>query len=253
MRYKAMFLAAVLVTTMSVAVPPAPVSWEQNVAEREPELAAIVSAALTSLPRWETYEGRPYADVATAVDKALTDARGNLSPDKASRIAEKLKAAYDAQPSDWEIVGMALKAAYYAKPDAGSLAIAERVVKTPPHIDYMDGILQHAMRLLAASGEKRYVDLVFECINDKQYLATLPSKRAEVATGAVAALETCPPEQARPYLEQLAQKYPYDEKTSPVWREDMPERQISCTIASALRQIEMMTSGATVKLGGTRP
>lgn len=246
------FLVCILLTP-SYGMPPKTPAWLERAREKDRDLADAFRDARKNPPTWEEYEGRTYTEINEASKKHLHDVRASFDGEKRDLVVSRLKAAFTSSPPDWEIVGLGLKTAYFTNPVPEVLQIAEQILATPPAVEFGDVLMADSMLLLVTSGQKRHYELVFNCLNDDQYLHSQPFRIATVALGVVGALKTLPPVEAHLYLAKLAQKYPFDPKVSGAWREDMPEREISSVVAFTLSYIDAVLSGETINLGNTRP
>jgi len=235
------------------AVPPQVPTWLKRVTEREPQLAGVLSEQKVRLHNWDEFEGRTHADFDQAFRKQRDERRASLASEKRDLILAKLTAAFASTPPAWDVVGLALQAAYWAKSAPEALLIAESIVKTPPAVEFGDVLVQDSMLLLVASGEDRYVKLVFDCAQNNEYLKSQRFKPAVIASAAAYALSQLPPQEAKPLLVKLSEKYPYDPKTSGQWSDDAPERQISTSVLCSLNLIDAVLTGKKIDLGPTRP
>lgn len=238
----------------SFAVPPPDPAWLISAREKEPELSDCLTGVFKGWPTWEEYEGRTYTEINEAVEKALNDQRASFDPQKQQLLTEKVTSALDAQPPDWEVVGLALQVAYYAKMDPQLLQIAEEIVQAPSSVEFGDDLVMAAMRLLASSREQRYYQLIFNCAYDDDYLKTQPLKIKDIVSVAAHALTLLPPADTRPFLMELAQKYPFHPpKVSGYYSIDEPEQQIASSVSSALRLVDAVLNEKIIDLGPTRP
>lgn len=247
----AIFLAPSFAFALSVSNPP----WLTRAWEIDSELADCMSGVYKGWPTYEEYEGRTYTEINKASEKALKELHASFDPQKQQLIIDKLTSALNAQPPNWEVVGLALRVAYYAKPEPQILQIAEEIVKAPPDVELGINLVKTAMFLLTAPREQRYYQLIFNCAYDDDYLKTQPFKIEVIASVAVDILSTVPPEDSLPLLMKLQQKYPYDPKlrVRESGGDDMPEQQIAWEIEKAIHRRNLVLNGATINLGNTRP
>jgi hypothetical protein len=237
---------------LSVAAPLPPAApWMQSASTKAPELAELYYGWFKIAPSWGDFNERSYMELERATEQALADRRNSLGEPKAVMIAEKLTAARAAQPPNWEVVCLALKAAFYAPPSQDALQIAEEIVKSPPSCDFGETLVADAMRLLAASKRHRCVEFVFDCANDDRYLKGQPYKPEVIASGAIHALATLPAVEARPYLERLARKYVLDPKTTEPAGGDATQHAIAGTLARAIQYTDMVLQGSEINVGST--
>jgi hypothetical protein len=246
------FVGCAIYLLPSFAVPPPDQAWLISAREKEPELADCISGVFKGWPTWEEYEGQTCTELNKAVEKALNDRRASFDSQKQQLLIEKMTSALDAQPPDWEVVGLALRVAYYAKMDPQILQIAEDIVKAPPAVEFGVDLAKEAMRLLASSREQRYYQLIFNCAYDDDYLKTQPFKIEDITSAAVHALTLLPPADTRPFLMKLAQKYPFHPpKVSGFYSVDEPEQRIAMSVSSALSLVNAIQNGVIIDLGST--
>ncbi len=201
------------------------------------------------MPNFELFSGKPYKEFAEAESKARETVRIALDGKPAALIGEKLTAAYAAQPPDWNVVGLALEAATYAKPTPEIVEVAEKIAASVPPVEFGPRLVGMAMQILILSGGKKHVDFVFDYVSKGEFKKAASEREAwQLGAEAVGSLAQLPPQEARRYLARLAVQYPYNPKKAQ--SSAIPERVVSEVIRACLDWIRSLMSDRVIDITG---
>lgn len=228
----------------------APQGWWQVAEVKEPELREICLSGLRTTPFIEQFDGWTRADYVRVRATAREKMRASLDAKSVRLIVAKLTAAYAAQPRDWHVVGQAIDAAQYARPQPEILVIAEEIVRTVPPVKFGGQLAAVAMMLLSLSSEKRYTDIVFDSLNNGDFRKVEKGNAPWLVDGALESLSQLPTAEAKQYFERLAVTYPYipkeEEGNSGYY--GPPGYGIPKLVQNRLREIEEIKYGGVIEI-----
>ena len=204
-------VAALLIFSSLAFAKPVSTPWLWSLKDKEPELFDIVMGGLRTNPQLKEFAGRPTSEYVAARTENRAKFRAKLDSKTEELIVNKLIYAYSSQPPDWNVVGLALQASTYSRPNSRVLSVSEEIVSATLASDNEDWIKVEAMNVLALSGEQKYSDVIFNYLAKglfRQAKNDIASSR--LVYGAIQSLALLSGDKEEKYLAQLAVLYPCD-------------------------------------------